>query len=109
MTQLHFRLATFQELSALAQLVNRAYRDENQKGWTSEAGLVQGLRIQLKQLEQLLQHKAVFIVLLNAHEQIIASVMLQPQNASCEIGMLAVDPSLQNKGYGKLLLQYAEQ
>ncbi|MDP2153582.1 MAG: hypothetical protein Q8J66_07990 [Methylotenera sp.] len=50
-----FRKATHTDAEKIATLVNKAYRpDSNERGWTHEAELVSGARINAKQVAELI-------------------------------------------------------
>jgi ribosomal protein S18 acetylase RimI-like enzyme len=103
------------DLEAVVELVNAAFRGEGgQAGWTSELGMVAGPRITRATLsEELLATEAISILLLRDTSRLLACIRLElkpdPAGAPvCHIGMLAVRPDEQNRGWGRLLLQQAE-
>lgn len=100
--------ATFEHLPQLIELVNTAYRSKTQQGWTSEATLVAGDRIQAHQLQEMLQDPASKIFILFQASQLVACVHIQIHEHSCYIGMLTTHPNVQNQGIGKIMLDHAE-
>ncbi|MDP3210015.1 GNAT family N-acetyltransferase [Methylotenera sp.] len=103
-----FRKATHTDAEKIATLVNKAYRpDLNERGWTHEAELVSGTRINAKQVAELIDSNGT-ILIANDGNSIIGCVHIEPAELSCYIGMLATSPSLQNNGLGKQLLAAAE-
>jgi ribosomal protein S18 acetylase RimI-like enzyme len=101
--------ATLADTSAINQLVNSAYRGESSKqGWTTEAHLLGGIRIDEDGVRKLIEGQASFLLKYTENEQILASVLLEQQDDKLYLGMLTVSPVLQNKGIGKKLLQAAE-
>jgi len=107
---MQFRRATTQDIAALSQLVNRAYRPAPEHaGWTHENGLVSGERINHAQLASLLTQPN-GQVLLGCHgQQIVACVHIENAGNYGYVGMLAVDPTCQTGGLGKAMLAHAEQ
>jgi ribosomal protein S18 acetylase RimI-like enzyme len=102
-------IATLQDISALEQLINSAYRGETSKqGWTTEANLLEGKRITFEELVEIIQNKNNTILKYTDNNQIIGSVLLINKGNKLYLGMLTVSPELQNSGIGKKLLQEAE-
>jgi ribosomal protein S18 acetylase RimI-like enzyme len=101
--------ATLEDVSALEQLINSAYRGETSKqGWTTEANLLEGKRITEDELVEIIQNKNNTILKYTDSNQIIGSVLLINKGNKLYLGMLTVSPELQNSGIGKKLLQEAE-
>jgi ribosomal protein S18 acetylase RimI-like enzyme len=103
------------ELPEAVDLVNAAYRGEGgRSGWTSEVGLVDGLRVTVDALRrELADTPDLVIYLLREPTGLLASVRLQDDrshagSAACYISMLAVRPGLQDAGIGRRMLEYAE-
>ena len=91
-------------------LVNSAYRGETSKqGWTTEANLLDGLRMDEETLCGYFENPAVSI-LKNTNEagQINGCVYLELRNPKLYVGMFSVSPLLQGKGIGRELLLAAE-
>ena len=103
-----FRKTTSTDLPSILELVNIAYRSKTLRGWTSEADLIIGQRIDINQLKALItEHSELFVMQFNDH--LIGCVHLELYSAYCYIGMLTTHPNFQNKGIGKQLLQHAEK
>jgi ribosomal protein S18 acetylase RimI-like enzyme len=107
------RLATATDAPALVALVNSAYRgDSSRDGWTTEADLLGGQRVDLEGMRTLIARGAVdggAAVLV--HEDavgITACVELEPEGERCYLGMLTIRPTLQSRGLGRGLLAAAE-
>ncbi|RFZ85584.1 GNAT family N-acetyltransferase [Mucilaginibacter terrenus] len=103
--------ATLADVSALHTLVNSSYRGESShKGWTTEAGLIDGQRIDHDSLvEQLNDPSAVILKNTDESGNITGCVYLQNRgDGSMYLGMLSVKPELQARGLGKQLLLAAE-
>lgn len=106
-----FQSATETHASALDKLVNSAYRgDSSRKGWTTEADLLDGIRINEAGIIRLMNEKGsvILVAIENGTNEILACVHLQEKKKSLYLGMLTVEPTLQNSGIGKKLLQAAE-
>lgn len=101
--------ATLQDVPALTKLVNSAYRGESsKKGWTTEAHLLEGIRTTEAELTQLINLPNHQILHYSKEGEILGCVLLIIKEHQLYLGMLSVNPSLQNSGIGKKLLQTAE-
>jgi ribosomal protein S18 acetylase RimI-like enzyme len=102
--------ATLADVPELVDLINSAYRGESsKKGWTTEANLIDGQRINKESLEQQITDlQTVILKNTNNEGQITGCVYLQKQRDKVYLGMLTVSPTLQANGLGKLLLNAAE-
>ena len=102
--------ATLTDVQELNQLVNNAYRGEtSKKGWTTEANLLEGLRIDEETLNQYFNDPNI-IILKHTNEagQITGCVYLEVRAPKLYVGMFSVSPTLQGKGIGRDLLLHAE-
>ena len=106
----NFQIATVAEAEFLVGLVNAAYRPEScTTGWTHEAALVTGARINKLQLIEIMSKSHSVILIANYQQQRVACVHIEKKEQHCfYIGMLAVNPTLQMAGFGKQMLNYAE-
>ena len=98
------------DIPDLVILVNSAYRGESSKaGWTTEADLLGGIRVDEDSLAEMINKKdAVILKCINDAKQIIGCVYLQKQAQKLYLGMLTVSPQLQTGGIGKALLKESE-
>ena len=104
-----FRLAQMADVASIVQLVNSSYRGESGKqGWTTEADLLDGQRTDEDEVTRLLQAQDSMIVLCLLDGKILASVQLEKHSEGAYLGMLAVNPVLQNQGIGKRLMAEVE-
>lgn len=109
--------APLSDLTEIARLVNSAYRgDSSRVGWASEADMIGGQRTDPDTLrEELTAGPERVILSLREVEggPILACVLLEkvPEHdgrARCYLGMLTVEPTLQDRGLGRILLGHAE-
>lgn len=108
------RLATVADIPVLCALVNMAYRGESSRaGWTTEADLLTGVRTSERTIQALLTRDDVCILIgEDAGGAMIASICLErhpEQSGVVQLGMIAVSPLLQNRGYGKMMILAAEK
>ncbi len=105
-----FKRALISDSEAISVLVNSAYRGESSKlGWTTEADLLDGQRTDPEKIQEMIEEENSFIELVLENNEIIGSVHLRLENNQIlYFGMLTVNPKLQNKGIGKLLLNQIE-
>ncbi len=108
--QMKITQANLADVKELNQLVNSAYRgEESKKGWTTEAEILDGIRIDEEALEQMLAKPAITILKLTDEKgQILGTVCLEVKTPDLYLGMFAVSPITQGKGIGNLLLVAAE-
>lgn len=97
------------DIQELNKLVNSAYRGEDsKKGWTTEAEILDGLRIDEAALEVLLTKPAIVVLKCNDVDgRILGTVCLEVVDHHLHLGMFAVSPMSQGNGIGKSLLNAA--
>jgi ribosomal protein S18 acetylase RimI-like enzyme len=105
------RLAKPDEASAIAALIERAYRgDESKTGWTSEADLLTGPRTTVDEIAALLRDPhARFVVATDGAKDLAACALIRNEHGSGYFGMFAVRPNIQGSGLGKQMLEAAER
>lgn len=103
------------EFPAIVDLVNSAYRGQGaQAGWTTEAGYIDGQRIDLESLKQDLADSPEAIILTlrdEADGPLLGCVWLEPDGEHPDawyLGMLTVRPDLQDRQLGRTLLAHGE-
>ncbi len=115
--QYKFSVAKPSDISDLVHLVNSAYRGESSRaGWTTEADLLGGQRIDAEGLMQVLTQSQKVILCLRSRligetgsTQLLACVELTSLDESAVLlGMLSVAPEHQNQGFGAKLISHAE-
>lgn len=100
-----------EDIKELNKLINSAYRgEESKKGWTTEAEILDGLRIDEAALEVLLTKPKVVLLKCNDEAgQMLGTVCLEVKGHELYLGMFAVSPTAQGNGIGKTLLKAAEK
>lgn len=107
---LHITPARPDDLPALVQLVNGAYRGEGAKrGWTTEADLLDGIRTDAAGLAEMLQQPHTVLLKCTGPAGLLGCVYLHKQADQLYLGMLTVAPEAQAQGIGRQLLQASEQ
>jgi ribosomal protein S18 acetylase RimI-like enzyme len=108
-TSYYIRKALANDITAIVVLVNSAFRgDISRQGWTTEADLLDGIRIDEEALKEMLDAPAAVVLLYYEENELLGCVYLQKQEENLYLGMLTVNPGLQNKGIGKKLMNAAE-
>lgn len=105
------RFATDADIPALHALVQRAYRgDSARKGWTHEADLLGGQRIDADALAAMLADPAQRILLAEQDGALAGCVAIsQVAGGKTYLGMLSVEPARQAGGLGRALMAAAER
>ena len=107
---LTFRHATPDDVPALVALVTSAYRgDASRAGWTTEADLLDGNRIDPDLLLADLQRPRSHVVLAERGGDLLACAHVAEDDGAGYFGMFAVRPDLQGGGIGKHLLAECER
>jgi ribosomal protein S18 acetylase RimI-like enzyme len=105
-----FHIADASEASAIAALVNAAYRPSDDPiGWTHEAELIAGDRTSPQQVAEAIKRPNSVVLIHREGATIIACVHVEKDGSHGHIGMLAVAPALQTAGIGKQMLMWAER
>jgi N-acetylglutamate synthase-like GNAT family acetyltransferase len=103
--------AATNDVRELVLLINSAYRGEHsKKGWTTEALLLEGDRMNEASLIQMMKKSGVLIRKCVTNEcAIVGCVYLETQQKELYLGLLTVSPDLQAKGIGKIMLNDARE
>ncbi|HZV37954.1 MAG TPA: GNAT family N-acetyltransferase [Pseudoxanthomonas sp.] len=110
MTELSFRAATPADISALVELVTSAYRgDVSKRGWTTEADMLDGQRIDPEVLRRDIERPHSTVVLALRDDALLACAHVAEEDGAGYFGMFSVRPDLQGGGVGKALLAEAER
>ena len=102
--------ATVGDVPALNKLINSAYRgEESKKGWSTEADMLDGTRIDEAALRDLIQKPETTFLKYEEGGVLVGCVELRVEGRKLYLGTLSVNPNIQNKGIGKKLLHAGEE
>lgn len=107
---MQFRHATEADIPLLVDLVTTSYRgDASRAGWTTEADLLDGLRIDAERLQADIARPQ-SIILIGEHQGAVqACAHVAVEDGAGYFGMFSVWPALQGHGLGKRMLAEAER
>jgi ribosomal protein S18 acetylase RimI-like enzyme len=109
-SEAQFRNATPADADAIIALVESAYRgDASRQGWTTEADLLDGQRIDRQVLLDLIAREQARVLLLEHDGRLQACCELQNVEGHAYFGMFAVRPDGQGRGIGNRVLVEAER
>lgn len=107
---LSFRTATHDDIPALIALVTSAYRGQaSRAGWTTEADILDGQRVDADGLRADLDAPRSVILLAEQAGRMVGCCHLADEHGHGYFGMFAVDPQQQGSGLGKQLMAEAER
>jgi ribosomal protein S18 acetylase RimI-like enzyme len=110
MPDLHFRNATLADIESLVAFVTAAYRgDSSRQGWTTEADVLDGNRIDPQVLREDIMRDRSRILLLERGGELLACAHVCEDDGAGYFGMFAVKPTLQGGGIGTRVLDEAER
>ncbi len=110
MTDLAFRAATDADIEAIVALVTSAYRGESSRaGWTTEADLLDGARIDPEVLRADIARDGSRVVLAERDSALLACAHVAVDGDAGYFGMFSVVPGLQGGGIGKQVLAECER
>jgi len=109
-TTLNYRVAVAGDLAPIVALVESAYRgDASRQGWTTEADILDGQRIDRQGLADLIARADARVLLCERAGVLVACCELQRQGDIAYFGMFSVRPDGQGSGVGKRVLAEAER
>ena len=110
MDTLTFRPATLNDIPALITLVTSAYRgDASKQGWTTEADMLDGQRIDADALRHDIERNDSKILLAMVDRHVVACAHVAIEEGAGYFGMFAVRPDQQGSGLGKQVMAEAER
>jgi ribosomal protein S18 acetylase RimI-like enzyme len=105
-----FRAATLGDIPALVDLVTSAYRgDSSRQGWTTEADILDGNRIDPEVLRQDIERPRSRVLIAEREGQWLACAHICEQDGGGYFGMFSVRPDRQGGGLGRAVLSEAER
>jgi ribosomal protein S18 acetylase RimI-like enzyme len=109
-----FRDAGAADVPAIVALVESAYRgDASRVGWTTEADMLDGQRVDVVGVGELVGKPGSRILLAersgSGARELLACCHLERQGEACYFGMFSVKPTLQGSGIGRLMMSEAER
>ncbi len=107
---LDFRVADLDDVPTLIALVTSAYRGEASRvGWTSEAALIDGNRIDSELLRADILRPNSRVLIAERDGLPLACAHVASEDGAGYFGMFSVRPEFQGKGLGKTVLAEAER
>ena len=107
---LSFRSAVIADVPAVVALVESAYRgDASRAGWTTEADMLDGQRVDIGGVGELVSRPASRILLGECDAELVACCHIEKQGDACYFGMFSVKPTAQSGGIGRRMLAEAER
>lgn len=105
-----FRDAVVADVAAIVALVESAYRgDASRAGWTTEADLLDGQRIDPQGVAEVIGKVDSRVLLAQRDNEMLACCHLEKQGDACYFGMFSVKPTLQGGGVGRAMMAQAER
>ena len=110
LSELSLRDAEVTDIPAIVALVQSSYRGESsRKGWTTEADLLDGQRIDAEAVAADLTRPQSRIRLAFRTGDLVACAHVAIEDGAGHFGMFSVRPDLQGAGLGKVMLADAER
>jgi len=111
--KLIYRVATETDAESITTLINSSYfGEESNQGWTNVNEMMTGKRTNTTSvLDMIADGNNIFLIFFGETDQVLKgciSLTNQPELKSAYVGMFAVRPDLQARGYGKFILSTAE-
>lgn len=105
------RIAGHAELPRLHPVIERAYRGDNaRQGWTHEADLLSGERIDDATLRAMIDDPGQILLIAEQGDVALGCVSLTARgDGMVYLGLLCVDPTRQAGGIGKAIIAAAEE
>ena len=107
---LTFRDAADADVDVLVALIESAYRgDSSRAGWTTEADILQGQRIDAAGVRAVIKSPDSRLLTVERDGAVVACCQLEHRGEHAYFGMFAVSPQLQGAGLGKVIITEAER
>ena len=109
-TNLTFRAAVADDVESIVALVESAYRgDASRQGWTTEADMLEGQRVDVEGVRVLVGDERARILLAVRDGVLVACCELRHEGEHAYFGMFSVRPDGQGAGVGRCVLAEAER
>ncbi|EPE26282.1 Acyl-CoA N-acyltransferases (Nat) [Glarea lozoyensis ATCC 20868] len=107
---LKFRIATPNDAPGIQNLVQSAFRSEDSRpDWTADMKLGASYSISVEEIEnQITKPDSATLLALDANDMLVASVAISKRGNLARLANVVVDPSQQQGGIGRRLLEHAE-
>jgi len=103
-----FQIAQSKDLATLSKFVNRAYRGDSARiGWTHEADLLDGTRVEESLLQEELNRGVLYVLAVEEMELVGCYHFELKNQDTAYVGMITVEPTKQGGGLGKILIDNA--
>jgi ribosomal protein S18 acetylase RimI-like enzyme len=110
MIPLVFRHAVEADIDTIVTLVECSYRgDASRAGWTTEADLLDGMRIDAARVREDLERDGSLVLLGERDDQVLSCANICIEEGAGYFGMFSVVPGMQGGGIGKQMLAEAER
>ena len=86
MKDLKFRVFKKDDIKAVIELINKAYRENNPNSWTSEAHLLSGIRVNEDMLNEILENKNIVTYIALLDEKIAATIQTKLEDEDIHVG-----------------------
>ncbi|MGJ4941235.1 GNAT family N-acetyltransferase [Bradyrhizobium sp. HKCCYLS1011] len=104
-------IAAHDDADSIVDLVNQAYRGASSGGWTTEADLIEGPRVNRAVVAEMIENGQATVLLARdqASKRIQGCVAVRPmEDHQWYLSMLAVGPAFQTGSLGKSIMRAAE-
>lgn len=103
--------ATEDDVPAIVSLINKAYRGESSKrGWTHELNLLSGqLRTDEQHVTDIIKSDDEVFFIAKIDQRVVGTMQLRRDDKGLYLGLLSVDPDMQDHGIGRSLLSAADE
>ena len=103
-------LKSTENIDSLVELINSAYRGKDgERRWTSESHLVSGDRIDLIDLQKVIESENCDLFVASIGDKLVGCICSTEYPDYIEYGLYAISPEFHGMGFGKKLLAHVER